>query len=430
MSREFFKVVVIFTVSALLLGSLASVSYAEKVTIRLATWAGVDEAKELQAILDQLNAKSNIYNIVQESSPAEYMTKLQTTLAAGTAADLFWVAQEYVMGLASKGVLMDITDRLRKDKENPAANLKDYFKPALDRFTYRGRIYGLPWISQPVVLFCNLDLFDKAGLPYPDATWDWDKFLEVARKLTIDKNGKSANESGFNPEATVQWGFSLNGWPPIQMFIWQAGGEVITPDFKYSPIDTPEAIKGAQFYVDLLNKYHVTPPLSIIRDRGFDGMYRNQQVAMFMGGAADDLDWNVKFRSQAFLVPKGPSGKRTTFSWIGGMAINPKTKYPDIAYKAFMDLTEAIHHWKIVPPRKSLATKAALIKINEKKAHSYDAIIASMSNAIGFRIFPNYAEWDSVFWNQYVDPLLNNRGSASELAPKVRPLLEKVLRSR
>lgn len=399
---------------------------ASKVKIRLATWAGVEEAKELQAILDQLNAKSTTYEIVQESSPAEYMTKLTTTLAAETGADLFWIGQEFVPSFAQKGTLMDITGRLKASK-HPAAKLDDYFPSSLERMTYEGKIYGLPWINQPVMLFVNLDLFDKAKLAYPDETWDWDKFLAAAKALTVDKNGKHPDDKGFDPDNVQQWGFTLNGWPPVQMFIWQAGGDVISPDFKSCPVDSPEAIKGAQFYVDLMNKYHVAPPLSVIRDRGFDTMYRNQQVAMFMGGAADDLDYKPSFRSQAFMIPKGPSGKRASFVWIGGMAINAKTKHPDAAFEAFLDLSDAIHHWKVVPPRRSLATKEMLLKLKPEKKHSIDAIVAAMEDTRGFRIFPNYAEWDSIFWNQFADPLINGRGTAEQLAKRVRPLLEKTL---
>ena len=400
---------------------------AGKVTIRLATWAGVNEAKELQQILDQLNAKSTTYTIVQESNPAEYVTRLTTQLAGGGGPDLFWIAQEYVPSFAQRGVLMDITDRLKR-ANHPAAQLNDYFEPVLERFTYQGRIYGLPWISQPVVLFANLDLFDKAGVPYPDETWDWDKFLEAAKKLTVDANGKHPGEPGFDPDKVVRWGFTLNGWPPIQMFIWQAGGEDISADLKSSPIDTPQAIRGAQFYIDLMRKYHVAPPLSIIRDRGFDTMYRNQQVAMFMGGAADDLDYAVNFRSQAFLIPKGPSGRRYSFTWIGGMAINAKTAHPDVAFQAFLDLSDAIHHWKVVPPRKSLATVEAMTKLRPEKAHSMATIAKAMEDTRTFRIFPNYAEWSDIFWNQYVDPLLNGRGTPEELAPRVRRLLERTQR--
>jgi len=92
-----------------------------KVTLKLATWAGVDEANELQDILDRLNAASDTYEIVQESSPSEYWTKLQTTIAAGTAADLMWVDQDHLPDFAQKGALLDLTDRIEAD-DHPAGD--------------------------------------------------------------------------------------------------------------------------------------------------------------------------------------------------------------------------------------------------------------------------------------------------------------------
>lgn len=425
--------VVVLAFGVLLLASTLLVSGAQeslaasKIKLRLATWAGVEEAKELQAILDQLNGKSTTYEIVQESSPADYMTKLTTTLAAQTGADLFWIAQEFVPSFAQKGTLMGLADRLKASK-HPAADIADYYATSLERMTYDGRIYGLPWINQPVMLYVNLDVFDEENIPYPDVTWDWSRFLEAAKALTVDANGRHPDDKGFDPSNVRRWGFTLNGWPPVQMFIWEAGGDVISPDFKSCPVDSKEAIAGAQFYVDLIARYHVAPPLSVIRDRGFDTMYRSQQVAMFMGGAADDLDYKPSFRSQAFVIPKGPSGKRASFVWIGGMAINARTQHPDVAFQAFLDLSDAIHHWKVVPPRKSLATKDMLIKLKPEKRHSMDAIVAAMEDTRSFRIFPNYAEWDSIFWEQFADPLLNGRGTAEQLAKRVRPLLEKTLK--
>jgi len=216
----------LFLVSTLVIGSAVGLA-ASKTKIRLATWAGVDEANELQEILDRLNAKSTTYEIVQESSPAEYDTKLITTLAAEAGADLYWIGQEKIPSFASRGVMMDLTDRIKASK-HPAANLDDYFGPTMERMIYQDKVYALPWINQPVMLYVNLDLFDKEGIAYPDETWDWDKFLKVAKALTVDKNGRHPGDNGFDPENIERWGFTLNGWPPIQMFIWQAGGEVIS----------------------------------------------------------------------------------------------------------------------------------------------------------------------------------------------------------
>ena len=50
-------------------------------------------------------------------------------------------------------------------------------------------------------MYYNKDMFDKYKLPYPDETWDWDKYLEVAKKLTLDTNGDGQID---------QWGTTLD----------------------------------------------------------------------------------------------------------------------------------------------------------------------------------------------------------------------------
>lgn len=398
---------------------------AQKVEIRLSTWAGADEAKQLQAILDDLNKKSTVYTIVQDSNPAEYDTRLITQLSGSSGPDLFWVSAQRAAQFAAQGAMLDITDRL-KNSDSPAAKTDDYFENSLKPFTYNGKIFGLPWLEQPVMLYVNKDLFDKANIPYPTTDWTWNDFLDAAKKLTVDANGKHPGEDGFDAKNIKQWGFTLNGWPPAQMFIWQNGGEVISEDLSSSPIDTPQAMEALKFYADLVNSPYV-PSQQLIRDRGFDAMYKNQQVAMFMGGAADSLDWDVKFKSQAFEVPAGPTGIHATFGDILGMGINAKTKNPDAAFQALVDLTDAIHHWKIMPPRKSLADVATLQKLHPEKAHSLDAIVKSMSYAKSYRYFTNYPDWDNIFWTQLMDPIVNAKGDPAKLVPKVKPQLDAVL---
>lgn len=398
----------------------------KKVTIRFATWAGTDEAKELQEIIDQLNAKSQQYIIEQDSNPADYDTRLLTQLSGRGGPDLFWVSSQRAAQLSAKGVMLDITKMLASSKHE-AANIADYFEASLEPFKVKDRIYGLPWIEQPVVLYVNRDLFDKANVTIPKGNWDWDKFLEVAQKLTIDNSGKNAGEKGFNKSAIKQWGFTVNGWPPAQIFVWQSGGDIIAPDFSCSPIDTPEAIRGFKFYADLINSPMV-PSQQTIRDRGFDTMFRNQQVAMFMGGAADNLENRVDFRCEVIEVPMGPTGIKSTFADVLGMGINSKTKNPKAAFEALLDLTSAIHQWKVMPPRKSLATLETMNKLHPERSQAMQNIINSLAYAQPYRYFENYPDWDNIFWTQLMDPIVNNQGDPEELIPIVKPLLDEKLK--
>ncbi|HLO28300.1 MAG TPA: sugar ABC transporter substrate-binding protein [Anaerolineales bacterium] len=393
----------------------------EKTTITLATWAGADESKELQGVIDKVNAEATDFQIVHQAIPADYYTKVQTMIAGNTAPDLMWLSQEFVANYADNGAIMDVTDQVAALSDMPAAKLDDYYPGSLAVAKYQDRLYGLPWIAQPVVLYYNPDLFQKAGVNPPDESWTWDTFKDAAKKLTLkDASGN-----------VTQYGTSFNGWPPIQMFIWQAGGEVITPDLKSSPIDSPEALQGEQFYADIVYNPDYAVPEDVIKEQGFGEMAKAGKVAMFFGGAADDLDYayqkdpkNAKL--MVALVPKGPKD-RTTFAWTAITAVSTQTKNPDLAVKAMVALTDGIHHWKVLAPRKSLATVDVIAAAVPGKKDSAEVILKAAESMRSFNVVPKHSDWDTIFWEQFQDPLFHKKGTAADLAAAARPKLEEVL---
>lgn len=394
---------------------------AVKSKIRLATWTGVEEAKELQAVIDKVNAASTTYEIMHEPQPADYYTKIQTNLAGGTAADLIWLSQENIAGYADKGVLLDISNFLKADTR-PAANLADYFPDVLQTAQFNGKTYGLPWIAQPVVLYYNPKLFADAGVQTPTATWTWDDFKTAAAKLTKDTNGDGKPD---------QWGTAFNGWPPIQMFIWQAGGEVMSVDKLTSPIDSAGAQVGAQFYKDIIYNPLYAASQDVIKEQGFGELAKNGKVAMFFGGAGDDLDYahskDTRFAEmKVALVPNGPVN-RQTFAWTASTVINAASKTPQLAYDAMVDLTEGIHHWKIVAPRKSLATVDVIVASVPLKKDSAATILQAMPDARSFRIVPRQSEWDTTFFEKFQDPLFQGKGTVAVLSKTARTELELML---
>jgi multiple sugar transport system substrate-binding protein len=392
-----------------------------KVTVTLATWAGADEAKELQAVIDKVNAAATDFQIVHQASPADYYTKLQTQIAGNTAPDLMWLSQEYVANYADNGALLDVTDIVSKLGDMPAAKLDDYYPSPLAVSRYNGKLYGLPWIAQPVMLYYNADAFKTANINPPDESWTWDTFKDAAKKLTVkDASGN-----------VTQWGTSFNGWPPIHMFIWQAGGDVITSDLKSSPIDSAEAMQGEKFYADIIFNPEYAVPEATIKEQGFGEMAKAGKVAMFFGGAADDLDYaHQKDPKNAdlkiALVPKGPKD-RTTFAYTAITGVSARTKNPEIATKAMVALTDGIHHWKVLAPRKSLATADVIAASVPGKKDSAPTIIKAAESMRAFTIIPRHAEWDTIFWEQFQDPLFHKKGTVEDLSKAARPKLEEVL---
>ncbi|MDQ3654108.1 MAG: sugar ABC transporter substrate-binding protein, partial [Chloroflexota bacterium] len=242
----------------------------------------------------------------------------------------------------------------------------------------------------------------------------------------------SAAEQLTDP-ATGVYGTSFNSWPPIHMFIWQAGGETISDDLTASPIDTPEAIEGASFYANIVYNEAVSVPEATIADQGFGEMVKAGKVAMFYGGASDDLDFAhtvdpKNAMMKVALVPKGPKS-RTTFAWTASTVANAKAANPDIAYKALVALTEGIHHWKVVAPRQSLANAETITASVPGKAGSAEVILKALPDMRSFNVIPQQAEWDATFLDEFQLPLFHDEGTAEELAPEVRPLLEELLPS-
>jgi ABC-type glycerol-3-phosphate transport system substrate-binding protein len=52
-----------------------------------------------------------------------------------------------------------------------------------------GKLYFLAPTTGTDVVFYDRDLFDAAGILYPEDGWTWEEFREISKKPTIDKNG-------------------------------------------------------------------------------------------------------------------------------------------------------------------------------------------------------------------------------------------------
>jgi len=96
-----------------------------------------------------------------------FKTKLTTVMQSGNPPDIFqsWgggAMNEY----ATAGLLKDITADLEKD------GWKDTFSPgALGVYSYNGKYYGVPRDMGAVGFWYNKELFAKAGIENPPATW-------------------------------------------------------------------------------------------------------------------------------------------------------------------------------------------------------------------------------------------------------------------
>ncbi len=204
--------------------------------------AAPDQLETLDAMIAVFEEQNPGITVNVETAPfGDYFTELQTRIAGGDAPDVFELNYENFVTYASRGALLDVTDRLEADPDLAAA----IYPKALEAFNFDGAQYGLPASFSNVVLFYNKDLFDAAGVEYPTAEWTWEDELAAGEQLT-------------NPDQGV-WGMNAPvTYNEFYKTAAQNGCEIVADDGTVT-IDQPECVEALQFMVDpVANGYQPT----------------------------------------------------------------------------------------------------------------------------------------------------------------------------
>ena len=208
-----------------------------KTRLKFQIW-DVAQRDSMQAICDAYTAKNPDVTIeVQVTSWNEYWTKLEAAAESNTMPDIFWMHTNQILYYSDFGMLADVTD-LYAD-EDP-----DYYQNHFSEISIgnaqgsNGRMYGVPKDKDNIFLVYNKEMFDAAGVAYPDENWTWDD-LTAASAQIYDKTGKY----GFMAYNDDQMGY----WS----FVYQAGGCILTEDKTKAGFDQPGTKKGMEFYVGM-----------------------------------------------------------------------------------------------------------------------------------------------------------------------------------
>ncbi|MDX2003796.1 MAG: extracellular solute-binding protein [Meiothermus sp.] len=148
-------------------------------TVRLAGFGGNDTAivaNLLKEVVNPMLAKDNIVATYQ-GIEGDYSAALLNQLAAGTAADLFYVDVNVANPIFASGRVEPLNNYF-------SAAERGVFIPSLmQSFTLDGRLYGIPKDFNTLAIQFNKDIFDEAKVPYPNANDTWDTFKDKLRRV-------------------------------------------------------------------------------------------------------------------------------------------------------------------------------------------------------------------------------------------------------
>lgn len=161
----------------------------------------------MQSLIDGFNASQDEFTASHVYVPfADYEKQLTLGVASGELPDIVIMDGCGMASFVSMDLFGDISDA--------DINWDEYMAGPMESTMMDGKHYGIPFATNCTALFYNKDMFDAAGLDYPDENTTWDEFREMAKALTKDGVYGFGNAGTNTDEGTfqcLQWLYTAGG---------------------------------------------------------------------------------------------------------------------------------------------------------------------------------------------------------------------------
>ncbi|MGC0141996.1 ABC transporter substrate-binding protein [Pseudactinotalea sp. Z1732] len=247
---------------------------------------------------------------VQVVAWEDYWDRLPEDLEAGTMADVFWTNTANFGAHADTGQMINLDEAIGGDHDA-------WTEPVADLYRRDGIQWGVPQLWESTALYYNTDLLEEAGVEPASLRWDptgaEDTLVGAAQALTVDAEGSTADEPGFDAEDIVRFGFNAqhDAQAIWLSFLAENGGRFQDGSGRYT-FATPPGEAAFGYVVDLIQTHQVAPAAEDTNnDPAFSReLFLREELALFQAGPSAlahlvdaGFDWD--------LAPKveGPRGR-------------------------------------------------------------------------------------------------------------------------
>lgn len=388
------------------------------VTVHFMAWdVGMGDPEVIKKdILEPFEKETGIHVELELATWDMYWDKIKTMIAGGNPPDVFMQSYALAYEFAAKDFVENLQPLWDRDM-----NPDDYYMELttggrIHRYPdANGDLYAVPFRFVDSALVYNKDMFDAAGLEYPNTDWTYDDFLEAAKALTKDTDGDGEID---------QWGtIAFNDWIFPDTIIHAWGGQVISEDFSKCMLTHPKSIEAMQWVVDLIHKHKVAPPMDLAASPGWVqvGPFATGKIAMSLQGAwyfADFRD-RVEFDWDLTMIPIGPAG-RYIHGGPDNIAIAKGAQHKEEAWafiKYLLSEKTTVRALGVgaVPFNKALANSEEWLEPGKKPEHK-TIIIESAPYIFLTDIAPGWLEWAATIKLNELAPAFLGEKSVEEAA--------------
>lgn len=344
-------------------------------TVRVMGYGGQDPAIMQRLLNDVIGDDLAAEGITVQYEPLEgdYNAALTNALSAGTAADVFYLPGETAPGFIATGKVLPLNDLVDSSA---------YLENLNTTFTQDGNLYGIAKDFNTLAVFYNRDLFDEAGVEYPNADDDWntfaDKLRAVSEALGPDVYG-ACLPADFARMGAFAYG---NGWQPFD-------------DMGNANLQDPAFVEAFDWYTGLVQEGVAVQPSDI--GAGWPGeCFANEEAAVAIEGA-----WMLGFLRDsapnlpygATLLPMSPNtGERGNFIYTVAWAVNSDSPNQEAAVKVLEALTSEETQQFILEQGLAIPSRTALsenpyFEQDSPEAQANRTVFegASEGNVLGFQ---------------------------------------------
>jgi multiple sugar transport system substrate-binding protein len=338
----------------------------EKIALRM--WSHNNTAfvaTNEQLVKKYTDANPNV-GITYENFPySDFITTIQTSMAAKNEADVMEMFGSWVQGYAKGGTLAEVPEVLMSMSK--AQEL--FYAAPLDGYVWEGKLYGMPneYNLEVGGVLANQRMFEEAGLKYKPEWKTWEELVADAKKMTKVENG-NMTVAGFNYVTGDGLGFLF--WEGIL----ERGAEYFAEDKVHLVMNSPEAEATVQWLTDMAQKDKVVDPLTFNGNSNWvgDSFFQGLDAIGYIG------PWIVPVGRTNFPDFKDPwdhvsspfYGSERKFAadsgW--GKVVSPNSKAGDTAWdlaKFWAENAENARFWNVgtgtVPALKSVAEDPTLL---------------------------------------------------------------------
>lgn len=291
--------------------------------------------------------------VIEVPNQGDYRSRVAADLAAGSPADIVLINYRRFTELAAKNAFEPLGPYLDKSE---LIKVGDFYDLPLQAFSMGNNVVCIPQNISSLAMYYNKDLFDAAGLAYPNNDWTWDDFITAAQALTLDTDQDGQTDqygAGVEPELIR-----------VAPFVWQNGGNI--SDESRLLLTDPPALEAIQWFVDWQVKYHIVPDAAGEESESSENRFVNGRTAMYFNSRRvvptfreiTAFDWDVA------TLPAGD--REGTILHSDAYCLTAASKNKDAAW-SFIEYANAVEGQTIIAG--TGRTVPSLIQVAESEAY-------------------------------------------------------------